>query len=333
MSTIRDSKIKGVIVMNGRTRLMKKDDVNRISRKDIRMKSIWVLYLFLVPATVLTFVFSYIPMFTNIMAFQDYRFSNGWLGLGSPFVGFKNFSFLKEWWFWELTARTLTYSVTILVTSFPLPLILALLLNELRSNVFKKYVQTVSYIPHFVSWVTVAGLFYLFLSVDPTGAVNNIKQMIVGGDRISYMQESWLFLPLLVISGIWKELGWGTIIYLAAITNISPELYEAAEVDGANRWQRMKYITFPGLISTFCILLIFNLGGLLNTNFDQVFNFQNQVLRETTDTINIWVFYKGIRAQLYAQSSAVALFNGLVTFILTMTANYVTKKLNNTAII
>lgn len=300
---------------------------------DIRKKTVWVLYLFLVPATVLTFIFSYIPMFTNIMAFQDYHFSNGWLGLGSPFVGFKNFSFLKELWFWKLAGRTLMYSVTCLVTGFPLPLILALLINELRSETFKKYVQTVSYIPHFVSWVTVAGLFYLFLSVDPTGAVNNIKQLIFGGERISFMQQTWMFLPVLVISGIWKEVGWGTIIYLAAITNISPELYEAAEVDGANRWQRIKYITLPGLIPTFCILLIFNLGGLLNTNFDQVFNLQNQVIREATDTINIWVFYKGIRAQLFGLSSAVALFNGLVTFILIMTANFITKKLNNTAII
>jgi len=306
---------------------------NEITRKDIRMRSCWILYVFLIPATILTFIFSYIPMFTNIMAFQDYHINNGWLGLGSKFVGFRNFYFLKERWFWELAGRTVFYSFTILVTSFPLPLILALLLNELKNQTFKKFVQTVSYIPRFVSWVTVAGMFYIFLSVDPSGVVNNIKQAVFGGERISYMQHEIYFLPILVISNIWKELGWGTIIYLAAITNISPELYEAAQVDGANRWHRAIYITLPGLIPTFCILLIFSLGGLVNTNFDQVFNLQNQVIRESTDTINIWVFYKGIRAQLFGLSSAVALFNGLVTFVLVMTGNYITKKLNNTAII
>ncbi|WP_162463215.1 ABC transporter permease [Paenibacillus psychroresistens] len=298
-----------------------------------KFSSIYILYLFLIPAIGLTFFFNYIPMFSNVIAFMDYDFTEGWMGMGSPFVGFKHFAFLQESWFYELAIRTITYSFFILITSFPLALIFALLINELKSSKFKKITQTVSYIPHFVSWVTVSGLVYIFLTVDPSGLLNNLKVLIFGGERISYMQDSGYFLPLLILTQIWKETGWGCIIYLAALTTIDPSLYEAAVVDGATRWQKVWYITLPALIPTTAILLIFSLVGLFSSNFDQIFNLQNSVIRQTTDTINIYTFYVGVRSQQYSLAAAVGLFQGVVTFILVMISNYTSKKMSGSGII
>lgn len=291
------------------------------------------LYLLLLPAIGFTFVFAYLPMFSNYIAFLDYDFTAGWFGFASPFVWFKNFSFLKEAWFYQLAGRTILYSAATILFTFPAPLILALFLNELRNEVFKKVVQTISYIPHFVSWVTIGGIFYLFMTVDQTGLVNNIKVALFGGERISYMLNAKLFLPFLIISQIWKEIGWGTILYLAAITMIDPQLYEAAEVDGANRWQRMWHVTLPGMLPTTCILLILTMGGLFRSNFDQILNLQNDVIRNETFTIDVFTWYRGIRQQQYSFAAAVGLFQGAVSFILVMIVNSITKRLNETAII
>ncbi|MFC4810809.1 ABC transporter permease [Paenibacillus sp. GCM10023250] len=303
--------------------------------KGLKTQNVKVLYLFLLPALALTFVFAYLPMFSNYIAFLDYDFNKGWFGFGSKFVGFDNFAkFLHDDKFYTLIGRTLLYSVTMMVATFPAPLILALLLNELRGERFKKIVQTTSYIPHFVSWVTVAGLFYLFLTVDATGLVNNIRQFFdPGAERISFMQDAHNFLPVLVISEVWKETGWGTILYLAALTTIDPQQYEAAQVDGASRLQRLRYITLPGLVPTMCILLIFSLSGLLATNFDQVFNLQNKMIRLDTDTIGVYTYYQGLVSGQYSYSAAVGLFQGLVSFILIMATNATTKRLSNVGII
>ena len=297
------------------------------------IKKYRTVYLMLVPAVVITFAFAYLPMFSNYMAFLDYDFNNGWFGLQSPFVGLKNFSFVTSPEFHAIAGRTLLYSVTLLVFSFPAPLIFALLLNEIRNTAFKRFAQTVSYIPHFVSWVTVAGLFYLFLSTDITGLVNNIRQNLLNLDRLPYMQESQYFLPFLVLSELWKELGWGSIIYLAALTGIDTHLFEAAQVDGASRWQQCWHITLPSLIPTTCILLIFALGRIFSSNFDQVFNMQNSITRAATDTINVHVYYRGVMNRQYAYAAAMGLFQGLISFILVMGTNFTTKKLSGSGII
>ncbi|RAP77609.1 ABC transporter permease [Paenibacillus montanisoli] len=312
-----------------------KQNARRVKRGGLEKQNIMILYVFLVPALVLTFIFAYLPMFSNYIAFLDYDFNKGWFGFGSEFVGFDNFEkFLTDEKFYKLIGRTLLYSVTMMVATFPAPLIFALLLNELRGDRFKKIVQTTSYIPHFVSWVTVAGLFYMFLTVDPTGIINNIRQMFdPAAERISYMQDAKNFLPVLVISEVWKETGWGTILYLAALTSIDPQQYEAAQVDGASRWQRLIYVTLPGLVPTMCILLIFSLSGLLATNFDQVFNLQNKMIRMETDTIGVYTYYQGLVSGQYSYSAAVGLFQGIVAFILIMLTNYTTKRLSNVGII
>lgn len=305
---------------------------NKPIKRRSKLRMYIPLYLFLVPSVALTLLFAYLPMFSNVIAFMDYSLFDGFMGLGSPWVGFKNFSFLGEAWFYELAGRTFYYSFFMLLFSFPASMILALLLNELRLQLFKKLVQTISYVPHFVSWVTVAGLFYIFLSYDSTGIVNNIMTALFHEDRKVYMQDESVFLPLLILSQIWKEIGWGSILYLAALTMIDPHLYEAAKVDGANRLQQVWHITLPGIRSTTVILLIFALGGLFSGNFDQIFNFQNQVIQDGTNIINTYTYYVGIREQQFSHATAVGLFQGFISFLLIYTANYSAKKLSGNAI-
>lgn len=305
------------------------------TKNTMMAKNCKVLYLFLIPAVIITFLFAYLPMFSNYIAFLDYDFNKGWFGLSSPFVGFDNFrKFLSDPNFYALMGRTLYYSVVMMLVTFPAPLILALMINELRSEIFKRTVQTTSYIPHFVSWVTVAGLVYLFTSVDKTGLINNIIALFnPDAERVSFMQNPKNFLPVLVITDIWKEAGWGTILYLAALSAIDPQLYEAAQVDGAGRWKRMWHITLPSLRPTMCIILIFAMGGLFSTNFDQVFNLQNKMIRMETDTIGVYTYYMGIVSRQYEYAAAVGLFQGLIAFVLIMGTNSLTKKLSNVGIV
>lgn len=299
----------------------------------VRIRQHGSLYLFLVPAVAVVALFQYLPMFSNYMAFLDYDFNAGWMGFASPFVGLKNFDFIADPFFLNILWRTIYYGLAMLFLSFPAPLILALLMNELFYKRFMKFVQTVSYIPHFVSWVTVAGLFYIFLSTDVTGLVNTVRGSLTGAAPYPFMQDANFFLPLLIISHVWKEMGWGTILYFAALTNIDPSLYEAAQIDGAGRWQQMWNITLPCLIPTTCILLIFNLGGLVTANFDQIFNMQNDMIRNLTDTINVHVYYRGVIRRQYSYAAAVGLFQGIVSFVLIMSTNYVTKRIGDTGII
>jgi ABC-type polysaccharide transport system, permease component len=294
--------------------------------------NMWMLYVFLVPAVLLTLIFGYIPMFTNVIAFMDYDIMDGFLGLGSPFVGLKHFSFLTEKWFYDLAIRTVGYSTAGLIIGFPASLVLALMFNELRSLRFKKIVQTISYIPNFVSWVTISGLVYIFLSVEPEGILNTIRESLFGLPRISFMQDPKYFLPLLVFTNVWKGVGWGTILYMAALSAVDEQIYEAADVDGAGRFAKILHITFPSLIPTFCIQLIFSLGGLFSSNFDQIFNLQNPVIRDNVMTINLYTYYSGIVGMKYSLTTAVGLFQGVISFLLIYITNTITRKLSDTGI-
>lgn len=292
------------------------------------LKTEYPLYIFVTPAILMTFFFAYLPMFSNIIAFMDYDLFNGWMGLNSPFVGFKWFvQIFNDQYFYELMGRTFFYSLTILVAGFPAPLILALLINELRSQTYKRIVQTVSYLPRFISWVTMASLIYLFLSTDSTGIVNHIKQFIFGGDRIIFMRYPSNFPVVLAVSHIFKSAGWGSIVYLAAISSLDIQLYEAAKIDGAGRWKQFIYITFPGILPTTVIMFIFAMGGLFSTSFDQVFNLQNEIIRSQTNTINVYTFYAGVRGGQYSIATAVGLFQGLVNCLALLSANYMSKKI------
>lgn len=286
------------------------------------------LYLFLIPGIVITFLFAYLPMFSNVIAFMDYDLTKGWLGLASPWAGLKWFGVIfKDREFYKLVGRTLYYSVAVLALSVPAPFILAMLINELSNRVLKRTVQTISYLPHFISWVTIASLIYLFLSSDTSGILNNIRQFFGAKNRIIFMKYPANFPFILSFSSVYKEMGWGSIIYLAAIASLDAELYEAAAIDGAGRWKQFLHITFPGVLPTTMILIIFAMAGLFSSNFDQVYNLQNDIIVLDTNTINIYTYRMGVVARKFSVATAVGLFQGAVNCLMLLTANFVSKRL------
>jgi putative aldouronate transport system permease protein len=301
------------------------------------IKTEWPLYLFLAPAVVVTIVFAYIPMFSNVIAFMDYNILAGWLGLESKFVGLRNFInvFNDRQTFIPLVWRTFYYSVIRLVTGQPAPFILALLINELRRRKFKRTVQTIFYLPHFVSWVTIASLTYWFLTTDTQGLLNNIRQMLGAHDRIIFMKYPSNFPWVLAITGIIKETGWGTIIYLAAISGVDAQLYEAAKIDGAGRWKQFVHVTFPSILPVTMILLILSFGSLFSSNFDQIYNLQNPIIQVDTNVINTYTYYVGVvgqgytgRGSRYSVAAAVGLFQGVINGAIMLTVNWVGKKVS-----
>lgn len=300
----------------------------RRRRFGVVMRDEHPLYLFLVPAVVITFLFAYLPMFSNVIAFMDYDIMAGWLGLASPFVGLKWFiQIFHDPKFFQLVWRTLYYSIAVLVVSVPAPFILAMLMNELSIRSFKRTVQTISYLPHFISWVTIASLIYLFLSTDTSGILNNLRELLGAKNRIIFMKYPKNFPFVLSLSSVYKEMGWGSIIYLAAISALDVELYEAAAIDGAGRWKQFKHITFPGVLPTTMILVIFAMAGLLSSNFDQIYNLQNDIIVLDTNTINVYTYRTGVLARKYSIATAVGLFQGAVNCLMLLSANWVSKRL------
>ena len=287
------------------------------------------LYLFVIPALIVVFLFNYLPLFSNVIAFMDYDFAAGWMGLESEWVGFMWFAqILSDPLFWQLLLRTLFYSVVIIIVGFPAPIILALLLNEVRIQAFKRVVQSITYVPRFVSWVVIASLAYLFLSTDATGIYNNILELF-GLPRRTVMGDASNFWIVLGVTHVYKSAGWGSIIYLAAISALDPQLYEAAEIDGAGRWKQFLHVTFPGILPTTMILLVLTIGGLFSTSFDQVLNLQNPIIRADTNTINVYTFYAGVRGGQYSVATAVGLFQGAINAVALVTANILGKKLTS----
>lgn len=294
------------------------------------LRNEYPLYLFILPAAAITVLFFYLPMFMNITAFMDYDITAGWLGLNSEFVGLYWFQKLfADPYFYQIIGRTIYYSAMVLLLSIPGPLILALLLNELFSDTFKRIVQSVSYLPHFVSWVTVASLVYLFLSTDTSGIVNDLKVFLFGGDRIVFMRDPVYFPFVLTLSNIFKTVGWGTIIYLAAIASVDQQLYESATVDGANRWHKVWHITLPSILPTIVILFIFALGSLFGSDFEMVYNMQNPLIRADTNTINVYAFYKGVLDRQISMATAMGLFQSLINASLLVLANYMSKRVTS----
>jgi putative aldouronate transport system permease protein len=231
---------------------------------------------------------------------------------------------------WELMRNTFLLGFYKLLFGFPAPIILALLLNEVKHAFFKKFVQTVSYLPHFISTVVVAGMIAMFLS-PTSGLVNEILDLI-GIERINFLQEAEWFRTIYVVSDIWEGIGWGSIIYLAALTTIDPSLYEAAEIDGANRWKQTLHITLPGIAPAISILLILNVGRVLEIGFEKVFLLYNPATYETADIIATYVYRTGILAGNFSYGTAIDIFTGLISFALVFSANYVSRKLGENSL-
>lgn len=282
------------------------------------------LYLLFIPALVYFIMFHYIPMAGTVIAFKDYNPIKGLLG--SPWAGLKYFrQAFTDYYFWRVLRNTVILSLMRIFLAFPVPIILALLLNEIRHLGFKRSVQTVIYLPHFVSWVIMGAIILNFLSMK--GVINNVIELL-GGERIYFMSKPEYFRPIVVITAIIKEAGWGTILYIAAITGINPEIYDSALVDGATRFQRMIYITLPGISNTIVMLFILQFGGLLAESFDQIYMLSNSLVMETADVIPTYVYRTGILNGRYSYTTTVGLFQSLVGLGLIIGSDRLFKKLN-----
>lgn len=285
----------------------------------------WQLVLMFLPVIFAMVVFHYIPMYGIVIAFKDFKLSKGIMG--SEWVGLLQFrKLLKIPSFLEVFRNTVWISALKIVFGFPAPILLALLINEIRNAPFKKVIQTISYLPHFLSWVVLGGIFKQFLSPS-TGFVNQIIMML-GGAPVYFLADPNVFVGTLIVTDIWKGIGWGTIIYLACIAGISTELYEAARVDGANRLQRVLHITLPSLVPVISIQFILNAGNLVNAGFDQIFNLYNENVYRVADVIDTYVYRRGLIDQQYSFSAAVGLFKNIISFALVLFTNVVVKKLN-----
>lgn len=286
------------------------------------------IYIMLIPAVLYFAIFCYGPMFGISIAFQDYSITKGFLK--SPFVGFENFiRFFTEYDSWRLIRNTLTISLYKLVFDFPMPIILALLLNEIRRLRFKKIVQTITYMPHFISLVISMGLVLTFTASD--GLFNGIRGLF-GLDPIQFMYDSKYFYPVYIISGIWQGIGWGSIIYMSALAGIDQELYEAATVDGAGRWKQMLHITIPGILPTVMILLIMQIGTLMSVGYEKIILLYNPTIYDKADVISTYVYRKGLINGDYSYATAVSLFNSGVNIILLVCANKLSNKVTGSGL-
>ena len=283
-------------------------------------------YLLILVAPVLIYyiVFHYMPMYGTLMAFVDYV--PGQPILQSEWVGFKWFhEFFSSIFFWRLIRNTFLLSGLTMIFTFPLPIIFAIVLNEVKNRYFKKTIQTISYMPHFVSLVVIVGIVVNMLSVRD-GVINNILEQF-GMERIDFMNDPNGFRPLYIIIVIWQSYGWNSIIYMASLSSIDPSLYEAATIDGANRWQQIIYITLPSLRPVVMMLLILTVGMLMSVGFEQVMLMYNPATYGTADVISTYVYRRGIIGSQFSFGAAVGLFNSLINFTLLLAANYASKKL------
>jgi putative aldouronate transport system permease protein len=287
------------------------------------------LYLLLVPALIYYIVFKYIPMYGVIIAFKDFNFAKGILG--SDWIGFENFKYLfglND--FYTVFFNSLYLSFLRLLWGFPIPIFLALMLNEMRGFRYKKILQTVVYLPHFISWVVLGGIIISFLS--PSWGVVNYLIRAFGGEPIFFMAKVEYFRRIIVISDIWKGAGWGTIIYLAAITGINPELYEAAIVDGASKLQRLWYITLPCIRTTIVLCLILRMGSIMNNGFEQIFILQNSQNLSVSEVFETWVYRLGLLNGRFSFATTVGLFTSLVSLFFLISADQIAKKMGEEGI-
>ncbi|QHT63740.1 sugar ABC transporter permease [Paenibacillus lycopersici] len=280
-------------------------------------------FLLLLPGLVYFIWFRYVPMLGNIIAFEDYSPFIGFVH--SDWVGLKHFKrIFEDAEVIRVIWNTLWLSFLQIVFAFPVPIILALMLNEVRNQKVKRVIQSVVYLPHFLSWVVVAGIVTIFLKTE--GIVNKLLHLGFGTEAIPFLQQPGWFMPLIVLEVIWKEAGWGTIIFLASLSGVNPTLYEAAIVDGASRWRQIWHITLPAIRGTIVILLILRLGSVLDSGFTQIFLMLNPFTMKVGNVLDTFVYFKGIQQSDFSFGTAVGLFKGVVGLVLIVGANRVAKK-------
>lgn len=298
----------------------------RASAREILSRALryrW-LYLLLLPGALYFLIFKYVPMAGLAIAFQDYL---PFLGVAnSPWVGFKHFEALfQSPDFGRLMVNTLMLAFLSIIFVFPAPIIVALMLNEVRLSFLKRSVQSLIYVPHFLSWTIVASLTYLLFALD-IGAITRVLNDLTGNNFAFLTDPEW-FRPLIILQTLWKATGWGTIIYLAALTSVDPQLYEAAKMDGANRWQQLWHVTLPAIASTIVVMLILLMGNLLDTGFEQIYLMTNSLNRSVAEVFDTYVYFRGITQGAYSYSTAVGMFKAVVGVILIFGSNWLARRL------
>ncbi len=293
--------------------------MNRIKN----IKKNYVLYLFLLPSFLYLLLFHYWPLYGVQIAFKDFKATEGiW---GSPWVGVDHFvRFFESFQFWQLLQNTITISLYALIMGFPIPILLALILNYMTIPHFKRFAQTVTYAPHFISTVVMAGMVILFLS--PSSGLINTLIGVFGVEPVSFMQQPDLFKHIYVWSGIWQNTGWGSVIYMAALSAVSPELHEAAIVDGASKWKRIWNIDIPAILPTAVIILIMNVGSVMSVGFEKVYLLQNDANLAASEIFSTYVYKIGIQSAQYSYSTAIGLFNNVINFVLLISVNQLSRK-------
>lgn len=296
-------------------------------------RSQYILQIFVLMGMAFFLVFSYIPMIGIIIGFKDYRITMGLPGFfTADWVGLKWFlEFYNDIYFWRIIRNTILMSILKLIFTFPIPIIFALTLNEIRNHKLKRITQTVSYLPHFVSWVVVTGILFSFLNLQ-NGLFNQVLK-ILGRDPVSFLSTPKYFLPMIVISDIWKGFGWWAIIFLAAIAGVDQEMYESALIDGASRMQRIAYITLPSIRGTIIIVLILSIGnlfggGLGGSNFDQAYLLGNAVNRSRSEILQTYTLTMGLAQGRYSYATAIGFFQSLISLFLIYTSNFISKKMS-----
>ncbi|SFI01940.1 putative aldouronate transport system permease protein [Lachnospiraceae bacterium NLAE-zl-G231] len=289
----------------------------------------WQLYIMCLPAVIYFLIFAYKPMYGIIIAFKNYSMRKGIMG--SPWIGFGNFERLfSSYWFPIILKNTLTLSGLTLILGFPIPILLALILNEVQNSRFRRGFQTISYAPHFISTVVLCGMLTLFLSPS-SGVINRFITML-GGEHINFLQEPSMFKWVYVLSGVWQEMGWGSIIYFATLSGVDKALIEAADIDGASRLQKIWYINLPVLVPTILILLILNCGSLLSVGYEKVFLLQNPTNLSASEVISTFVYKSGLEKSDFSFGAAADLFNSVVNTIVLVLANTISKQTTKTSL-
>lgn len=303
-----------------------------LSRLGRDMRKHYSAYLLVLPVVLFYILFAYKPMYGLMIAFKDYSPAAGILGSDwAHSHGFGHFiDFFGSYYFVRILKNTLIISLSTLIFGFPAPIILALLLNEVRSNVFKRITQTISYMPHFISLVVVCSLVGTFTSEQ--GIITRALSSLGLVEPVSLLSKPGYFVPIYVLSGIWQEIGWGAIIYLAALAGIDQELYEAARIDGAGRWKQTLYVTLPGLSSTIIILLLLRLGSVMNVGFEKIILLYNEGIYDTADVISTFVYRKGLREFQWSYSAAVGFFNSIINFLLVILFNRVSRRISEVSL-
>lgn len=303
--------------------------VNQRDKLMLYMKRNWQLYLLLVPVVAYFIIFHYVPMYGLQIAFKNYSVRLGFWN--SRWVGLKHFErFFRSYYSLKVISNTILISLYSLLVGMPIPILLALSMNEVRFRPFKRVVQTVTYAPYFISTVVMCSMIFLFLS--PTNGVINRLIMAFGGESIYFMGKPRMFKTIYVLTSVWQHAGWNSIIYMAALSGIDPQLHEAATIDGAGRFKRIWHINLPGILPTVVIMLILNCGSIMSVGFEKIFLLQNDLNRSSSEVISTLVYQQGLIQNDFSYSTAVSLFNSVVNCVLLITVNQIAKKISETSL-